>query len=561
MDRSPVASPCPTLEFALAYLSNDWSIIPLSARVKIPPKGWSWKPYQSTRATEDELTAWFADDTANLGIVTGALSDLTVLDCDSDDAIALAERLGLPPTWTVQTGKGRHYYFRYQHGSRNFQKRDDLPGIDLRSEGGYVCFTAGHRVIRKSPWKPNVGTRLRDIESIVAGDILMAYDEETGRIVETTVRETLRRTVMDTVVIKFGARQGFLRLTNEHPLYTTQGWRTAGELRKGDELFHVGSSQVGLQVASYHAPKGTQPRRGGCGTTRPYKQLVQSHRHGMTGYEEFLASLAHEQGIDLEFVGDGRLVIASGGFYLHPDFIIPGTNKIVEVSVSWHKKGLSGAPRTTLSTMPTAARLNLLRLAGYDPLFIDATEWGTGYTKDSLALLGRLRKTLVEFAGNGLRVDFVQQMREEVEVHNLHCEPFNNYFVRRIGKGGEFILAHNCGPPSIHPNGSLYQWLVNTGSLAELPAWVVASQPQHKTPFPLLYGAQPPGARNMSLTRLAGKWVKIGLEDAMYIAQLWNAQQTPALPWREVARTIQSVWDAEQRRQRTVQTPYEGFTV
>jgi hypothetical protein len=240
------------VDFAHAYLSNDWSIIPLIPREKRPSL--PWVRYQQTRATEEEASDWFLDGTANLGIVTGSISDLTILDCDSESAIALAESLGLPPTWTVQTGKGRHYYFRYQSGSRNFQKRDDLPGIDLRSEGGYVV-----------------------------------------------------------------------------------------------------------------------------------------------------------------------------------------------------------------------------------------------------------------------------------------------------------------APPSIHPNGHAYQWLVNTGELADLPAWVLASAPVHKTPFPMLYSVQPPGSRNQSLARLAGKWVKLGIEDALYIAQLWNAQHTPPLPWREVARTVHSIWEADQRTQARHAIAYQGI--
>lgn len=240
------------MDFATAYLANEWSIIPLAPREKRPVA--QWASYQQARPTEEEAQAWFRDGRLNIGIVTGAISDLTVLDCDSMEAVALAESLGLPSTWTVQTKKGRHYYFRYKSGSRNFQKRDDLPGIDLRSEGGYVV-----------------------------------------------------------------------------------------------------------------------------------------------------------------------------------------------------------------------------------------------------------------------------------------------------------------APPSLHPDGPQYCWIINHGELAELPAWVLSKTATQKTPFPLLYGAQANGARNQSLTRLAGKWVKLGIEDALYIAQLWNAQNTPPLPWREVARTIQSVWQAEQRKQERVACVYGGL--
>ena len=38
----------------------------------------------------------------------------------------------------VKTGDGFHAYYKDKEGIRNFQKRGDLPGIDLRGNGGYV---------------------------------------------------------------------------------------------------------------------------------------------------------------------------------------------------------------------------------------------------------------------------------------------------------------------------------------------------------------------------------------------------------------------------------------
>jgi len=43
-------------------------------------------------------------------------------------------------TNSATTGEGRHLYFRWPDGVeiRNFQVREDLPGLDVRGEGGYV---------------------------------------------------------------------------------------------------------------------------------------------------------------------------------------------------------------------------------------------------------------------------------------------------------------------------------------------------------------------------------------------------------------------------------------
>ena len=75
---------------------------------------------------------------ANIGIVTGKTSGIAVVDFDSPEAFAEATRKGLPSSPVVKTSRGVHHYCQYAEGVRNFQKRGDLPGIDLRCDGGYV---------------------------------------------------------------------------------------------------------------------------------------------------------------------------------------------------------------------------------------------------------------------------------------------------------------------------------------------------------------------------------------------------------------------------------------
>ena len=52
------------------YLSRGLSLIPVRTRSKIPAV--AWEKYQTRRASEEELTAFFRDTGAqNVGIVTG----------------------------------------------------------------------------------------------------------------------------------------------------------------------------------------------------------------------------------------------------------------------------------------------------------------------------------------------------------------------------------------------------------------------------------------------------------------------------------------------------------
>jgi len=77
-------------------------------------------------------------DDGNVGIVTGAVSGIVVLDLDSDDAIAEARRRGLPSsTILLKTARGEHWYFRHPGGTiRNGTKI--FPSADVRGDGGYV---------------------------------------------------------------------------------------------------------------------------------------------------------------------------------------------------------------------------------------------------------------------------------------------------------------------------------------------------------------------------------------------------------------------------------------
>jgi hypothetical protein len=98
----------------------------------------------STAASVDreQVTAMFAGTTRNIGIACGP-SGLLVVDEDAPDAFAsYATSIGqqVPATFTVATGKGRHYYFRAPDGFELGNRTGALKGhgIDVRGRGGYV---------------------------------------------------------------------------------------------------------------------------------------------------------------------------------------------------------------------------------------------------------------------------------------------------------------------------------------------------------------------------------------------------------------------------------------
>jgi hypothetical protein len=90
---------------------------------------------------------WGEQGQYNVAIATGISSRIWVLDIDADDGAEatlreLEAKFGpLPPTVEVITGAGRHAWFRWPDNGveiRNAQERDEMPGIHVRGEGGYV---------------------------------------------------------------------------------------------------------------------------------------------------------------------------------------------------------------------------------------------------------------------------------------------------------------------------------------------------------------------------------------------------------------------------------------
>lgn len=128
-------------EVAEEYLAKGYSIIPIEAGGKKPLI--KWQEYQTRKASLDEALDWFPKevplrDQCNIGVVTGVISGLTVVDVDyRHGGMDTAKALGLPGGTVVTGGGGFHRYYKYcPLLPRN--NAGQLPGLDIRSEGGYV---------------------------------------------------------------------------------------------------------------------------------------------------------------------------------------------------------------------------------------------------------------------------------------------------------------------------------------------------------------------------------------------------------------------------------------
>ena len=131
------------IKYATVY---NWAVFPVSPRTKKPltPHG-----CKDAKKAVGPIKAWWKKwPDANVGIATGAMSNLIVIDEDCDEDKGLDgyqsvkdwERIhaGLPETPMSITGRGGyHLYFHYE-GTDIKNRTGLLEGVDVRGEGGYV---------------------------------------------------------------------------------------------------------------------------------------------------------------------------------------------------------------------------------------------------------------------------------------------------------------------------------------------------------------------------------------------------------------------------------------
>ena len=120
------------------YLENGYSLIPVD-KEKRPCI--YWKKYQYRKATIKDILNWHIQfDTLNVGIVTGRISRLAVIDVDDLSLLPeLEERIPeINETTRVKTNRGYHYYFSLN--GENIRSTSRLFGknLELKSNGNYI---------------------------------------------------------------------------------------------------------------------------------------------------------------------------------------------------------------------------------------------------------------------------------------------------------------------------------------------------------------------------------------------------------------------------------------
>jgi hypothetical protein len=127
------------LKQAIEYLGNGYHVIPIRHDKRPYIK---WETYQHDIPMQDEVEDWWAKwPDANIGIITGEVTDLVVIDADGQEGIESIQRYAPELKPFTESPHGLHYWFKYHPGLVN--KARLIDGIDIRTDGGYIIAPPG----------------------------------------------------------------------------------------------------------------------------------------------------------------------------------------------------------------------------------------------------------------------------------------------------------------------------------------------------------------------------------------------------------------------------------
>lgn len=136
---------------AIFYATDSgFSVIPVDAVSKKPLL--EWKEFQARKASVQEIEGWWKKwPDAGVGIVTGAISGITVVDSEAGASLGLFGLRDCATPTVVSGGGGKHFYFAYTPRIKNSVRF--APLFDLRNDGGYVVAPpSGHKSGNKYSW-------------------------------------------------------------------------------------------------------------------------------------------------------------------------------------------------------------------------------------------------------------------------------------------------------------------------------------------------------------------------------------------------------------------------
>ena len=359
------------------------------------------------------------------------------------------------------------------------------PAIFVRTAGCNLfcpnCFH-GNTQIRMADFSTKLISEIRE------GDKVLSYDEDRKEFVSRCVTKVMSREVRKIYRVDCGSPGDKTYVTGEHPfLVKGRGWVEVRDLRIGDKVLHLSMSELRRMCnpmkdrATVERMKATTKRRGikinawekvseerrtqwterlrtRMINNNPMKDpevaikgyLGRKDRGRMTSAEEFVLAVGKRFG--LSFIGGGDLVVGNKA----PDFIIDGTNKLVEI---WDASITDYLGR---DKKWRNKRRKLYAKEGYEVLFLPVTPYpmhdriGTrkiSRLHDRTKEIRRIEHELSEYVRNGHVVKGLQvitpktnpkawvrlagTLDSNLTVYNLEVEGTHTYLANSL-------IVHNC---------------------------------------------------------------------------------------------------------------------
>ena len=118
---------------------NNFCKIPVREKGKEPLI--KWKEFQEVFPSNNQIEVWEKKyPNCNWAVVTGKISNIVVLDFDSEEAYQFFRSKGLPDSPTVKTSRGYHVYLKYSLYTSSLQSVCGRSDVQLKSDGGCVMF-------------------------------------------------------------------------------------------------------------------------------------------------------------------------------------------------------------------------------------------------------------------------------------------------------------------------------------------------------------------------------------------------------------------------------------
>jgi hypothetical protein len=248
---------------ALVYARGwEWPVLPLVPGEKRPLVSQGF--HAATIDPDRVLDAWTTRPNSNVGLATGSVSGLVVIDVDVDrekgidGSVAmrhLAATLGpLTDRLVVRTPRGGwHLYF--EHRGAPIPKSESRlgPGIDVRADGGYIVAPPSRSKVGAWSWSLPDG-RLEPIQADLPA-LPDAWAEamrkrERRKIQSATHSPNYVRTaIRDELHAVRAAREGTRNSTLNKSAYALAKFAESGQVRQGDlETLLLGAAlEAGLE--------------------------------------------------------------------------------------------------------------------------------------------------------------------------------------------------------------------------------------------------------------------------------------------------------------------------